>query len=48
MPSWTIPSVFGEMCHKYVGFREFAASVGHPKAERFSASGGFAPVTPDP
>ena len=52
MPSWTIPSVFWLMYHKYLGFRakygewgKFAASVGHPKAKRFSASGGLWPLT---
>jgi len=42
------------MYHKYLGFRKFAkygelgkfaASVGHPKAKRFSASGGLRPLT---
>jgi len=51
-----IPSVFWQMYHKYLGFREFskygewgifAASLGHPKAKRFSAWGG-SPLNPWP
>ena len=56
MPSWATPSVFWQMHHKYLGFREFAKyvewgkfadSVGHPKAKGVSASGGLHPWPPD-
>jgi len=43
---WQIPGVYREFA-KYGEWGKFAASVGHPKAKRFSASaGGFAPPRP--